>query len=135
MRQNRSGFTVIAVLAAVLATSLVYADDRPVVIVSAQGVTPARLEVHVGEIVSWRSADNRRLRIELDDHPSAHEIVEREGQVRGIFRKTGEHSYVARPGDGLRDSRGLIVVKQSSQPPAGFPECAPESSERICFER
>ena len=135
MPQNRSGCTVIAVLAAVLATSLVYADDRPVVIVSAQGVTPARLEVHVGEIVSWRSADNRRLRIELDDHPSAHEIVEREGQVRGIFRKTGEHSYVARPGDGLRDSRGLIVVKQSSQPPAGFPECAPESSERICFER
>ena len=122
-------------LAAVLATSSAYADDRPVVIVSAQGVTPARLEVHVGEIVSWRSADNRRVRLELDDHPSAHEIVEREGQVRGIFRKTGEHSYVARPGDGLRDSRGLIVVKQSSQPPAGFLECAPESSERICFER
>lgn len=135
MPQNRSGFIVIAILAAVLATSSAYADDRPVVIVSAQGVTPARLEVHVGEIVSWRSADNRRLRIELDDHPSAHEIVEREGQVRGIFRKTGEHSYVARPSDGLRHSRGLIVVKQSSEPSAGFPECAPESSERICFER
>ena len=126
---------VIAVLAAVLATSSAYADDRPVVIISAQGVTPARLEVHVGEIVSWRSAENRRLRIELDDHPSAHEIVEREGQVRGIFRTTGEHSYVARHGDGVRDSRGVIIVRQSSQPTHGFPECAPESSERICFER
>ena len=135
MPQNRSGFPVIAVLAAVLATSSAYADDRPVVIVSAQGVTPARLVVHAGEIVSWRGPDNRRLRIELDDHLSAHEIVEREGQVRGIFRKTGEHSYVARPGDRLRGSRGVIVVKQSSQPPLCFPECAPESSERICFER
>lgn len=120
--------------AAVLATSSAYSDDRPVVIVSAEGVTHARLEVHVGEIVSWRSPDNRRLRIELDVS-SAQEIVEREGQVRGIFRNTGEHSYVARPGAGLRESRGVIVVKESSQPPAGFPDCAPESSEGVCFDR
>lgn len=95
MPRNRCDFAVIALLAAVLVTPVAYADDQPVVVISAEGVTAARLEVHVGEIVSWRSAENRRLRIELDDHPGAHEIVEREGQVRGIFRKAGEHSYVA----------------------------------------
>jgi len=111
------------------------ADDRPVVIISGDAATPPRLEVHVGEIVSWRSVRTDLLRIELDDHPRAHEIIERQGEVRGVFRLPGEHSYIARVGGGPREVRGLIVVRESMQPGSGLPDCAPESSERICFDR
>lgn len=111
------------------------ADDRPVVMISEDAATPKRLEVHVGEVVSWRAVRKERLRIELDDHPRAHEIIERHGEVRGIFRLPGEHSYIARAGDGRRDVRGVIVVRESLQPGTGLPECAPESSERICFDQ
>ena len=111
------------------------ADDRPVVMISGDAATPKRLEVHVGEIVSWRAVRKDRLRIELDDHPRAHEIIERHGEVRGIFRLPGEHSYIARVGDGAREARGVIVVRESLKPGSGLPDCAPESSERICFDR
>ena len=109
------------------------ADDRPVIIINRDGPTPIRLDVHIGEIVIWRGVRNERLRIELDDHPRAHEIIERHGEVRGVFRRSGEHSYVARLGESTREARGVIVVKESLRPGVALPECAPESSERICF--
>ena len=110
------------------------ADDRPVIIIGTDGPTPQRLDVHVGEIVSWRGAGGERLRIQLDHHAGAHEIIERHGEVRGVFRRPGEHSYVARAGDSRREARGIIVVKESLRPNVGLLECSAESSERICFD-
>lgn len=112
----------------------VSADDRPVIIIGTEGPTPLRLDVHVGEIASSRGAGGERLRIQLDHHAGAHEIIERHGEVRGVFRRSGEHSYVARVGDGPREARGVIVVKESLRPNVGLPECSAESSERICFD-
>jgi hypothetical protein len=124
------------------ATSLVvlgpgpgFSDDRPVVTISPDGVSPARLEVHVGEIVSWRSATGGRLRVELDAHPGAHEIIERRGEVRGVFRQVGQHWYAGSVIDnGARSFRGVVVVHRAATPVESPDTCAQESSQRICFD-
>lgn len=126
---------LLAELGGIAKVAAARADDRPVVIVTPQGPAPARLDVHVGEIVSWRGPGNERLRIELDDHPSAHEIIERQGEVRGIFRRAGEHTYTARlVGRETVNPAGVINVRAALRPEVGPPVCAPESSYRICFE-
>ena len=130
----RDGFWGAAfTLLAVVAIGTAHGDDRPVVTISRQAVSPARLEVHIGEIVTWRAAGGGRLRIELDKHPDAHEVIERTGQVRGVFRQVGEHWYEGRlTDDGHRRFRGVIVVRPATAPQ--WPEtCSPESSMRICF--
>ena len=109
-------------------------DDRPVVLISKGGAVPPRLEVHVGEVVSWRAVSGGRLRLELDRHPSAHEVVERHGEVRGVFRKPGEHSYSGRLlDDGDTPFRGVVIVGAGREPLTLPPQCAPESSDRICI--
>jgi plastocyanin len=130
----RAGAVFLSAVLSAAVFSRSSADDRPVIVVNPDGPIPARLEVHVGEVVSWRGRGNERLRIELDHHPNAHEIIERQGEVRGVFRRAGEHTYVARVGDAKREGRGVIVVRDSLRPGLSLPDCAPESSERICFE-
>ena len=134
-RTLQNGAVVVcAVLRFIAGPQASLADDRPVVMVSGDSAIPKTLEVHVGEIVTWRAVRRNQLRIELDDHPQAHETVVRQGEVRAVFRVPGQHSYIARIGDDPQEARGTIVVRDS-QTGLEFPECAPESSERICFER
>jgi len=53
------------------------AVDAPVILVQAERLVPERLEVHVGEVVTWRAARGRPLRLELDSHPSGHGVGSR----------------------------------------------------------
>lgn len=86
-------------------------DHRPVVLISRDGVVPRRLEVHVGEVVGWGAVPGGRLRPELDRHPTAHEVVERCDEARGVSRKSEEHWYVGRLlDDGDTAFSGVIVV-------------------------
>ena len=110
---------VVATLAVLVATGA-WARDEPVVSVSRQGILPERLEVHVGELVSWRVSPGQLLRLEFDPHPTAHEVVVRTGQIRAFFRKPGTHWYrIAIQGDGARELRGVVVVRESA--PRGKP--------------
>jgi hypothetical protein len=89
------------------------AIDAPVILVQAERLMPERLEVHLGEVATWRAAGGRSLRLELDPHPSAHEVVVRAGEVRAYFRKPGEHCYTVtilnRP---ERKLRGTVSVRE-----------------------
>ena len=116
--------------------SAAQAADRPVITVSRSGAVPPRLEVHVGEVVVWRATSGGTLRVQLDDHRGAHEVAEGVREVVGVFRRAGEHSYVARlMGDGSLPVRGVVIVGDAKDPKWGPPaECA-GASERICFTR
>lgn len=109
-------------------------DDRPIVTVSRQAVTPARLDVHVGEVIRWRAPAGERLQIELDPHRGAHEVVVRSGEVYAVFRQPGEHWYTGSLVENGRQSfRGVVVVEDTgTSPPLPF-TCGPESSARICI--
>ena len=112
-----------------------FAADQPVITVSCGGLTPDRIEVHVGEIVRWRAVKGVKTRLELDPHRDAHEVIERLEEIRAVFRRPGEHWYVASiVGDGHRHARGVVVVRESNGP-ASIPfSCGPASSDRICIE-
>ena len=125
-----------ASLVTVLIAGAVIAADQPVVEVSRGGLAPARIEVHVGEIIRWRTTDGIRMRIEFDPHRNAHEVIERAGEIRAVFTRSGEHWYVASIVDGgHRHARGVVMVRatESERPERLYPGCAPESSDRICF--
>ncbi len=111
------------------------AVDAPVILVQAERLVPERLEVHLGEVVTWRAAGGRPLRLELDPHPSGHEVVVRAGEVRAYFRKPGEHWYKVTilngPGKTLR---GTVSVREGQTKGEQLLICGPESSGRICIE-
>ena len=111
------------------------AVDAPVILVQAERLVPERLEVHLGEVVTWRAAGGRPLRLELDPHPSGHEVVVRSGEVRAYFRKPGEHWYkvttVNGPGKTLR---GTVSVREGQIREEQQLICGSESSGRICIE-
>lgn len=112
-----------------------WAADEPIINVSGRVATPARLEVHVGELVRWRGAGDHQVHVELDGHPHAHEAVIRTGEVRAVFLRAGEHSYRGwRVGHENEVFQGAVVVREPTAPPALPPTCSSESSERICFE-
>jgi hypothetical protein len=112
-----------------------FGDDLPIVDVSRQGLIPDRIEVHVGELVRWRTVKGVRIRLEFDPHRDAHEVVERSGEVRAIFRRSGEHWYAASiVGDGHHHVRGVVIVRERDHPAPSPLECGPESSPRICFQ-
>ena len=124
-----------ACLGMVLVALTARAADLPVVVVTDSGVTPARLEVHVGEVVTWRGPGSGRLRIALDDHVGAHEAAERDGEVFAVFRRTGEHRYSVRLlGRATRVMYGVVVVRETTSTPSVPDVCAPGSSARICFQ-
>ena len=111
------------------------AADRPVIVISNQALAPVRLEVHLGEQVRWRAAGGGRLRIELDDHPAAHEVIERTEEIKAVFLKPGEHSYSGTlVENGKRSFRGIVAVTGTPDTDVLPPVCSPESSRRICFE-
>lgn len=115
--------------------STVRADDRPLILVAREGVAPSRLDVHVGEVVRWRAAAGQRLIVELDAHGSAHEVIFRSGEIRAIFRRSGEHSYtVSLQENGMRSFRGVVIVRNPVKPWDIPPVCANESTARVCFE-
>lgn len=111
------------------------AVDAPVILVQGERLVPERLEVHVGEVVTWRASGGRPLRLELDPHPSGHEVVVRTGEVRAYFRKPGEHWYkvmiVNGPG---RTLRGTVLVREGQIKEEQLLICGSESSGRICIE-
>ena len=112
------------------------AADRPVITVTRDGLSPDRIEVHVGEIVQWRAVmKGLKIRLELDPHRDAHEVIERLEDIRAVFRRPGEHWYVASiVGDGHRHARGVVVVRGSNGPVSIPLVCGPASSDRICIE-
>jgi hypothetical protein len=111
------------------------ATDAPVILVQAERLIPERLEVHLGEVVTWRAAGGRSLRLELDPHPSAHEVVVRAGEVRAYFRKPGEHWYTVTILNGPRKTlRGKVSVRERQIREEQPLTCGSESSERICIE-
>jgi plastocyanin len=123
-----------AILTALVAEPVV-AEDRPLISVSRLGLSPDRIQVHVGEVVRWRAVEGVRIRLEFDPHPDAHEVIQRAGEIRAAFKRTGEHWYVASiVGDGHQHARGLVVVRGAEGPASFPPVCGPESSERICVE-
>ena len=132
-----ASISAIVLLAIVfMVAGFVSADDRPAVMVSGEGLNPRRLEVHVGEVVRWVGPAGRPLRIVLDAHPDAHEVVvERVGEVRAVFRASGEHWYGAAwtggPPNGLS---GVVAVRPAVGAPLLPPTCSPESSARVCIE-
>ena len=108
--------------------------DEPIIQVSAGSVTPARLEVHLGERVRWRGPSGQRVRIELDPHRDAHEVIVREGKIQAVFLATGEHWYRGTlMDDGRRSFRGVVVVGEARDPVDQLPICSAESSYRVCF--
>lgn len=125
----------VLVLLVVLLAPGARAADEPVVEVSREGIRPQRIEVHVGELVIWRSGKGQILRLELDPHPTAHEVVIRTTEIRAFFRKPGLHSYsIVVQGDGPREFRGLVMVREGQGPTEPTPLCAGAAFERICVE-
>jgi plastocyanin len=123
-----------ALLTAFVAGSVV-ADDQPVISVFRLGLSPARIQVHVGEVVRWRAVEGVQIRLEFDPHRDAHEVIQRVGEIRAVFRRTGEHWYIASiVGDGHQHARGVVVVTGAEGPASFPPICGPESSDRICVD-
>ena len=103
--------------------------------VSGSALSPQRLEVHVGETVTWRTAPGASLTLELDGHAGGHDLITRPGVIRAYFRAPGEHWYTARVReDGMRRLRGYVVVKAPAGRPLDDLTCGLQSSDRICLE-
>ena len=112
----------------------VEAVDDPVVTVSPSDLAPQRLEVHLGERVRWRASGGQRLRLELDPHHNAHEVVVERGEIQAVFLRSGEHWYQGSlMNDGEKAFRGVVVVREADHPLDAPLICRPESSDRICF--
>jgi hypothetical protein len=109
--------------------------DAPIVVVHPDRIVPDRIQVHLGELVTWQAPSGGALRLELDPHPSAHEVVVRAGRIAAYFRTPGDHWYRVSLERGARRQqlRGIVVVAEKAEPEP-FTTCAPESSGRICFE-
>lgn len=104
--------------------------------VSKEGLDPARLEIHVGEVVRWRAREGGTVRVELDMHEGAHEAIVRQKEIRAVFLEPGEHGYEAAiVGAGGKTFRGLIVVRPAlGERRPLLPVCGPGSSWRICVD-
>ena len=111
------------------------ADDRPIVEIRDGGLEPTVLVVHVGEIVRWQPPPGESVRIELDGHPTAHEVAERAAELLAIFRKPGDHSYVLTLSSTGRRLRGTVSVREARGPWEQAVDCGEGSSDRICFMR
>jgi len=131
----RPGFAWLTVILIGLTASAVGSSDAPVIVVHAGRLTPDRLEVHLGEVVTWRAAGGRHFRLELDPHPSGHEVVRRAGEIRAYFRKPGEHWYTITITNGAgKPLRGTVSVRGGQNKGEPLLTCGPESSGRICIE-
>jgi hypothetical protein len=123
---------IVVLVFTVLAANAV---DAPVILVQADKLVPEQLEVHLGEVVTWRATTGGPLRLELDPHPSGHEVVVRAGEVRAYFRKPGEHWYKVTIVDGPgKTLRGTVSVREGQIREDQQLICGSESSGRICIE-
>jgi hypothetical protein len=118
-----------------LVAGMAWAADAPIVVVHPDRIVPDRIQVHMGELVTWQAASGGALRLELDPHPAGHEVVVRAGRIGAYFRKPGEHWYLVSLEKGGRGKplRGIVTVSEKTGPEP-LTTCAPESSGRICFE-
>jgi len=129
------GMASLAVVLVGLTMSGAGAIDAPMILVQAGRLIPERLEVHLGEVVTWRAAGGRHFRLELDPHPSGHEVVLRAGEVRAYFRKPGNHWYSVTITNGAgKPLRGIVSVREGQDKGEQLLICGPESSGRICIE-
>ena len=110
-----------------------HADDAPIVHIRDGRLEPAALSVHVGEVVRWRASGGQALRVELDRHPTAHEIAERAGEINAVFRKPGLHSYVVTIVATGERLVGTVSVGEAHGVPDRLLDCAAGSSDRVCF--
>jgi hypothetical protein len=127
--------TVAALALTWLVAGTAWSADRPIVLVHPDRIVPARLQVHLGELVTWQAPSGGVLRLELDRHPSSHEVVVRSGRVVAYFRKPGEHWYLVslEAGGRRKQLRGVVTVSEKSAQEPSI-ACSPESSNRICVE-
>ncbi len=112
-----------------------WAAGNHVVVISARGLAPSRLEVRVGERVRWQVPGGQPLRLEFDPHESDHEIVTRQGEIQAVFLTAGEHWYegaIALDGE-TTTFRGTVVVREAAGPRDELPVCSEGSSNRMCF--
>ena len=132
----RITFLTVAVFALIwLSAGTAWSADAPIVVVHPDRIVPDRLRVHMGELVTWQASRGGALRLELDPHPSGHEVVVRAGRIGAYFLKPGDHWYLVSLEKGGRGKslRGIVTVSEKiEQEP--LTTCAPESSGRICFE-
>lgn len=120
----------LALLVSGFTLSAAGAVDAPVIHVQRGRLVPERLEV-----VTWNVEGGRRVRLEMDPHPSGHEVVIRAGEVRAYFRKPGVHWYTVTVEYGPSSPlRGTVLVGERQDKGAPLLICGPESSGRICFE-
>ena len=110
----------------------VTAEDQPTITLSHHNLYPAIIEVHVGEIVTWRSVTGDRFELRFDLHPSAHEVITQADEVKGFFRRTGEHTYSGRLRDG-RSFSGMVRVRErdGTMEPPFTDQCDP--SRTLCL--
>jgi plastocyanin len=125
----------LAVLAGVLTGAPASAVDSHVILVEGDRLSPERIEIDNGEMVTWRAPSGQSLHLEMDAHPAGHEVIERTTEIRAIFRLPGRHGYtVTLTSSAGARLRGVVVVRPSEPPGRPLPFCGPGSSTRICFE-
>ena len=112
-----------------------FAADQPIITVSREALSPAVIEVHVGELIRWRAPGGEHLHLRLDAHPRAHEAVVRSGEIRGVFLLPGVHTYkVSVITDGRKVLSGTVIVKEANKVLERPLVCGPGSFKEICFE-
>jgi hypothetical protein len=127
----RSGLIVFVIL--VLAARASGANE-PIITLSHHNLVPQRIEVHVGEVVRWRTAGGGRVEIRLDSHPGEHHVARRDGEVRGVFLRPGEHRYTGVINRISRRSfAGVVVVHPAQESLTLPPVCGRGSSDMLCI--
>lgn len=126
-------FAIILSLSQAVVPSLSTARDEPIITINGHAPVPPRLEVHVGEVVRWRTTSGERLRLEFDAHRGTHEVIVRQSEIRVVFLREGEHWYKGRiERAGTTSFRGVVAVRAAKEAVDLWPTCAPESSTRLC---
>jgi len=126
---------IFAVLLLSMATQLAagsHGGDRVTVVLSHHNLSPERIEVHVGDLVTWRSERGEQIHLRFDLHPHAHEVTSRFSEVHAFFRTAGEHAYSGRIKDGRR-FHGLVLVRERDAPPFATPEAQCDASNTLCI--
>lgn len=109
--------------------------DQPIITVSQDALLPGVIEVHVGEVISWKALGGEHLHLRLDAHPAAHEAVVRSGEIKAVFLLPGVHNYkVSVIRDGRKVLAGTVIVKEAAAAVERLLTCGPGSLREVCFE-
>jgi len=115
-------------------TAHAFGADQPIISVSRNALTPALIEVHVGELVRWRAQVGEHLHLQLDAHAGAHEPIGRPGEIRAMFLTAGTHTYEVSVSGGPRPLAGSVIVRESERPMERPGFCGPVSYKDICVQ-